>query len=77
MTVTVSLKSSTVGTFDPSIIQTLLNTAISSVGIPYLNILFSKNPVPFPVIPNYQIGNVTLVYNNGYVMVALDVHYSG
>jgi hypothetical protein len=64
-----------VGTFSTNLIQLFLNDGIKELIIPSANQYLSKTPVPLPPIPNVKLTNVTLAYDAGYMMLAIDAVY--
>jgi len=74
--VQLSLESSNVGKFDPTILGSLLNEALVAVVIPSVNKYLASSPFPFISIPNVKLVNLYFGYGTGYIMASLNVAYA-
>eukprot|EP01102_Stenamoeba_stenopodia_P004243 TRINITY_DN1454_c0_g1_i1.p1 TRINITY_DN1454_c0_g1~~TRINITY_DN1454_c0_g1_i1.p1 ORF type:complete len:510 (+),score=136.03 TRINITY_DN1454_c0_g1_i1:67-1596(+) len=77
LSINITLVSSNIGTFSVGLISSIVNIAIKSTIIPKINDILQKG-YPLPALPDgVTLQNPTLVVNDGYVSVGVDLAFAG
>ncbi|XP_005524980.1 PREDICTED: bactericidal permeability-increasing protein-like [Pseudopodoces humilis] len=69
-----SLKDSTVGTFQVQLLQTVMNNLISSTLIPHLNARLDEG-FPLPLLDRIQLSNTLVKFYQNFLLLGADVHF--
>ncbi|CAM6099422.1 unnamed protein product [Calypogeia fissa] len=73
---TLALKWSEIGSFPVYLVQATVRTLVQELVLPLINISL-KSGFPIPMVAGVEIIDADLRYEDGYLFVCTDIHYSG
>lgn len=73
---TLNLKWSEIGSFPVYLVQATVRTLVQELVLPLIN-LNLKSGFPIPMVAGVEVENADLRYEDGYLLVCTDIHYSG